>query len=540
MGLWTNIRKAIGDRIAGNPISAGERRFTALFPSLPQVPGNWTANRFELAGHFRGWPYVAIDTICREIAILPPTFARVVSAPAVRDRVEKSLRTGMSWDAALKLERLKLFSRPQKKKSLIHIQGNDEIEPFPTAHPAVKLFHKPNPHDYYWTFAYKIAMNLKLHGTAYIWDVRDHLGRPCELWPIPSHWVRDIPGRNRLIDGYEVWPASGYVPTDLGMGFYPGIVGGRARFDYSEMIVIRYPSPISHIDGYSPMQAVGPWVDISNNIDSSRVQTFMNGAFPGVVIEIDPMAGELSPEEGERLKAKILAEWTGVRHTKRPVVLTKGITLKPFTQATSELEYNQSSEQMRSHLLATYKVPQSMVGLVEPSTFSNADAAKLNFYRSTMKPELSYWSQVFTHWGKEAFEDKDFIGYWPDPTPEDPDYILRRQDQGLRNGTTHPNEVREEQGKEPYEYGGDDPQISMGAHFVGWNTGQAPAMPGLPDPSQQPEAGQVGGEQEPGQVPQPDADPNAAAQPAAPSGQEPVDANAIIQNLLAGGKNAPA
>lgn len=532
MGLVHNVRKAIGNFIAGGKPSPGELKFTSLFPSLPTVPGNWTANRYELAGHFRGWPYVAINAIAQEIACMQPTIANVIKQNQVKDRVSKALRDGtLPRSEILRFERAKYLTRFQKQKSLVQVHGTDEIQPVDSSHPLVQILKKPNPHDTYWTFAYKLSMWLELTGSAYIWDVRDQLGRPCELWPIPSHWVREVPGQRQLIDGYDVWPASGYVPTDMGMGFFPGVIGGRARFGFNEVIAVRYPSPISHIDGYSPMQAIGKWVDVANNMDDSRVQTFANGAFPGVVIEMDPMAGELSPEEGERFKAKILAEWTGVRHTKRPIVLSKGVTLKPFTQPTSELEYNQSSDQMKNHLLAAYRVPQSIAGLVEESTYANAEAAQLNFCRRTIKPKLSLISQIGTEWAKKAYRDDSMLWFWPDPTPEDPDLLLRRQEMMWRTSSTWSNEIREEYGLEPMPKGGDDPPMGMGQTFVGWNSGGAPPMPGAEMQQQQDPNSQ---QQDPNAQPE--------AEPAAPDPNAPVDANDIIQKLLngGGGKNAAA
>lgn len=474
----------------------GERRFVSMFPTImggSGIAANWSSDRYRQVNQFRDNVYIPINVAATEAAQLPPTVAHVVPADEKDEAVQKALRRG-GVDLADRTRR-KYLHRGQKRKALLHVQGDDEVRPVEADHRLARIFKRPNPLDCYWTWAYKISMYLDLSGVCYLWVVPNRLGEPCALWPLPPHWVREIPGdgrSGRLIDAYEVRPVMGYMATEFGGGWFPGMSGGQqAVFKRHEVIAIKYPSPVHYTDGYSPLSAIGPWIDVASNIDSARLYAFKNSAFPGVVLEVDPQIEDPGPEEIERWKAAIENQWQGVRNNKRPVVLAPGLKLVPFTPATSvEMEYMQSHDQMRNNIFAAYGMSQSVAGITENTTYANADAGRLNFYRGRMGPKMSLIGQVLTFWAQEAFDDEQLNIFWNKPTPEDPELELKRQDQDLRTGCTHVNEVREERGKEPYEYGGDNPTLALGLHEVPWATGEEdPAM----QAAEQQQAGAAGG-----------------------------------------------
>lgn len=518
----------------------GEHRWLDAFPSLMAgSPTNWTGDRLKQSMQFKDWPYIAIHAAAQEAAIRPPTVAQVVPADEKEQAVQKALRMG-GVDLARRVRR-KYLNRGQKRKALIHVQGDDEVRPVQQDHPLVQIYRSPNPLDKcYWTWAYKLSMYLDLTGSAYLRVFRNQMGEVSALWPIPSHWVREVPGdkeSGKIIAKYEVRPAMGFVATDWGMGWFPGtITGGCVQWDEKDVIAFRYPSPISYIDGYSPLSAVAPWIDCSSSIDMSRVFAFRNNSMPGVVVTFDKDMNDPGPEEIERIKVRIEQEWQGVRNNKRPVVLTPGAVLAPFQQNTAvEMEYHQSADQMASNILSAFGVGKSLVGITELTTYANADAASLNFYRSRMKPRMALIGQILSPWSQEAFDDKTLHTFWPDPTPEDPELKLRMEDQDLRTGVRTINEVREERGYEPYEYGGDNPLLPMGLHEIAWKTGQEdPIMQQIEQQAQQP-PGSAPGSAAPPPVGGGGDDP--ADQPAAQGGQ-PVGDDFDIQQLLSGGKQA--
>lgn len=511
MGLFSWIT----DRFSGRSVtkSAGEKRLIEFIGQgwNPHRPRQWSSDRYELPTHYTGWNYVAIRAIAEEIAGQTPSVARIVDQKQLARKVEKSLRDAKSRSERASIEqwyKSAVLPKHMKRKALAHLQDSDELMPVGSSHPLVRLLKNPNPPDVAWTFQFKLAMHAEIHGVDYVWKVPNAMGKPCQLWAIPPHWVREIPGEDELIEAYEIRPTDVSLPSHFaghwGIG---GAAVGRKPIPAKQMIRTAYPSPFNFVDGYSPLQAMGAWTDVADGIDRSKAQHFVNGAFPGVALEMDKDFGEPSAEEVDRIKAKIAAEWSGVKNHRKVVVLVPGLRMVPVTQTSVEMDYVNSGNQMRDWQLAGHRVGPTMAGLAEQTTYAASQAARANFYHSTIRPKLMLRGQTWTEQLAADF-DENLCIYWPDPTPDDPEFRLRRAQVYLPLGVTHVNEVRDEEGWEPYQHGGDDPVQSMGAQTVPWNTGEQPepppgmGMPGMPGMmpgmEQQPQPGM---EQQPGQPP---------------------------------------
>jgi len=450
---------------------------------------NWGANntaafnqwgKQELIRHFTGWNYVAIKAIAEEMAKLSPCVAMKADGHEARSEYKKSLSRCRSYaerDALRDEYRKSFLPHHRRCKALAHLQESDELKPVSHDHPLSRLLRNPNGPDVSWTFWYKIAMYLELTGTSYIWAPPSKLDdKPRQMWVLPSHWVYEIPGEEKLIGSYEIRPSYALMPQEqslFGAGWFPG-VGGTSRIDEEQVIRIALPSPCSIVDGYAPVAAINTWIDVSNNIDRSRVATFKNAAFPGVALEMEKDVASPTPEEMERVKAEFAARYQGVINTGVPAILYPGIKIVPLTRTNVEMDYAASSDQMRGNLMAAHRVPQSIAGLVETSTFANAAAAKANFYDSCMTPKLMLIGQVMTEKLARRW-DENLVVYWEDPAPNDPEMRLRKYDTMVRGMAATPNEWREAEGMPAWSHGGSDPiGNQMGAQPLGWATGEDP------------------------------------------------------------------
>lgn len=501
MSLTGNLIKSIG----GLFTKSRRDRVVELVPNYMASANtsyqfNWA--RSEFINAYRGWNYVAIKAICEEIAGLSPSIMKREDGREVHEQYRKSIKAA-TWEerAAITESHRRLYlSKSMKRKALANLQDSDELKPVSHDHPLCKLLRKPNPSDVSWTFWYKVFMYLELTGASYIWKAKNRLGRTTQLWVVPSHWVFEFPDREgeKLIGYYEIRPSVGVYPLDTGYGagWFPG-GGGSERRPADQFIKIAYPSPYTLVDGYAPVQAIGTWIDVSNNIDRSRVQKFANGAFPGVVLELDKGITD-PPDEaaGERIRTAFAETYQGVRNTGKPAILGPGMKMVPYGQTSVEMDYTNSADQSRGNLMAAHRVPQSIAGIVELSTFANAAAAKSNFYSSCIKPKLVLTGQKLTEELANEY-DEDLIAYWnePEAANADPDFKLKADDTRLKNQTKTPNEVREDNGDAPWEHGGDDPMGSPGMQPIPWNTGEEPMqMPGMqpggmPGQEQQPQDG---------------------------------------------------
>lgn len=229
MSWYTPLASLFGTKAARKP--RGERAsgkgppWIFSHPSGTPLVGGWTDSRIEQVRHFKHWAYVAINRIANQVAQSRPnvSVARDTSRP-------DTIGTPERW-----------LSRPLRNKALVPLQLHEELEPVPCDHPLVELLTDANPYDSGFDLWYETILYLYLTGSAYWWAPKNRAGLPMELWCIPSHWVWPIPGKQRVVDVYQVRPVEGvYIGVNL---------------PAEDVIHFRFKSPVSKIDGYSPLSA---------------------------------------------------------------------------------------------------------------------------------------------------------------------------------------------------------------------------------------------------------------------------------------------
>lgn len=465
--------------------SQGERKIVALMPSLGWMPVSWSANRHELVGHMRGWTYVATHAFAEALAEQVPQLAIVEDETSVRETLTKAwfskrnLRADGSLDRMRQAKRVararaKYLGRMRRKKAMAQIQEGDELVPLPATHRLCRLIRKPNPRHSWWDVGYMLAMWKRLAGGAYIYKHPGNDGKPSGLWPLPPNWLRPLGGalHGKLIDRYEVRPAFIAAAAELGIGWMLG-AGGGDTIPAEQIITIGYPHPTHYLDFYSPLTAGAEWVECAEAIDASRIATFQNGAYPGVMLEIDPEMADPLPEDMDRLKAKVKAAYSGVKNRGEPVILDKGITMKPWNLTAVEMDYVASARDLRDNQLALHRTGGSIVGLAEQTTFASMIASRANYYQGMIRPNLVHLGLALTNGLCADFADEgNIVCYFDDPTPKDPAQLNADIQADSQIGAITVNEVRAERGREPYPYGGDDPCLPMGVAPMPWATGQ--------------------------------------------------------------------
>jgi len=466
-----------------------------------------TYNRINQVQAYRGWGYVAIDARASESACLTPKVCRIVDGNQVEEDYRKSLRQAKSLEeahAVREARRRRYLSKSMRRKAIAHVQDSDEMEQVSSNHPLVRLLQNPNAPDVAYTFSYRIYMYLRIHGVAYIWTVPNMLGRPVQLWCVPPSWVYEYPtdvnGRetDKLIGSYEFRPMNS-VPGqayEMGMGWLGGASGNR-RVDESEVIKIAYVNPGSLTDSWSPMQATSSWTDTSNAIDATRVQTLYHGAYPGVVLQLDKEV--LKPDMGdlERIKEKFEEKVAGVRNFRKAYVLAPGLTIAPSPwQSSVELDHVNSATQIRDWQLAAHRVGPTIAGITEQTSFAADTAARAGFYQGTLKSDLTLVGQVLTEKLAKRFGE-DLCIYYEDPTPSDLDFKLKKVEVLSRLSANTPNEIREDFGEDPFEFGGDNPVSGLGSQELPWATGELSAMPPIEEGGFPQEGGEDAGQSDP-------------------------------------------
>ena len=435
-----SIRKGIGERV----FSAGNYGYGG-FGGYGWGQGGEGGNRVEQVRHFKHWSFIAIRAICNRAAGLEPMAAHVSSGRQPRGYAERR------------------FSEYVCRKSLGAVRPHEQAIPIGDQHPLARLFRKPNAWDTSGELWYEVFLFLELCGIVYLWGppseygLRTGLMTPAELWVIPSQWVRPRWG-DKGAEEYFVTPTPG---------------GRTWMIPPSEIITLRYKSPLSKIDGHAPQQAGSEWIDAAESVDRTRFWSFKNAAMPAGAIELDQQYADPDDAELDRIYDKVFARLQGENNYGRPVILPPGAKFVPLTIGPPELSFIQSAEQLRDFTLALFQVPKEIAGIQPAGSEISWYAPLRQFVENCLGPKLHYLGEALTRFLAPRYSD-DLRIWWEDPTPDDPEKLNRDLALAAVHGQVTSAEFRASQGREPFSEEEEAKYSKLGAQQQ-----QPPKAPGM-------------------------------------------------------------
>lgn len=387
---------------------------------FPYYSNAWTDSRIELSRHFKHWVYVAVSTIAEQVATQRPNISYVTTPSSPQER--------------------SLLGR-SRQRAITSLQSHQDLKPVETSHPLCRLLNDPNDPDVSYDLWYETFMFLGLTGSAYWYVHRNNLGLPDALWVIPSHWMWPVPSKDRVVDHYEMRPTEGnYL---------------RKVFAADEIIHFKLKNPISRLDGYSPLTAIGQWVDVEEAVSTAQWHAYNNGTFPTLAIQFDNDIEDPDSETLNRIEAKFISRLSGPTRSNKPLFLPPGVTAKPLTIVPNQMVFGETADKTRDKILSAYKVPHVLAGDSTKMTYGSILAAQMGFCTFNLRPKFEYIGQVVTE--KLArpyydYEDTSIKVWFEDRTPDDPTSRDNEIKTSLLCGAITPNEVRAMYGREPLPY----------------------------------------------------------------------------------------
>ncbi len=387
-GLWKGLRPAA-------PKPAPPRAAALFAPPFGHPAGWWRDDPAEQLRNYQSWVYAAVNAVAQE---------------AARQRPYLYVNTG---------------------------QADHEQVPLPHTHPLCRLLDHPNPWLTPWELWYLTVVYLELTGNCFWYvapqsagDVR--LGTPGELWLIPTPWVRVVPDAREYVRAYQVTPPGAPAET----------------FGPDEVIHLKYPNPLDPHYGLSPLQANALTVDANTELLKSRYQTFLAGPRPGVVLSTEQT---LSDQTVARLEERLQARLGGRENWHRPLVLEQGLKASPWTLTPAEMDFLNSSKMTRDEILAVFRVPPPITGIVE-NLGLGADiwfGARVMFCEGTLQPKLDLLGQVLTRDLGRRY-GPDVAVSFPDCSPRNQDQRRKDDELDARLGLRTFNEIRRGRGLDPF------------------------------------------------------------------------------------------
>ncbi len=404
-----------------------------------------SGDRREQALHYRQWTYIAVRAIANRVAGLTPNIAHVAGPHGPATKTVHVTR-----------------------KSLGSARVGEQLAHCGDEHPLVRLFANPNPWDTSFDLWFELVMFLELCGIAYLWcppseyGLRSGLNTPSELWVVPSHWM---------------WPR--YDKEGISHYHCVPVPGGQFfTLPASEIIPLRYKSPVHKIDGWSPLQAGSEWSDAAESIDRSRFHQFKNGAFPLGAVELSEQYTDPTDAELESIYAKFFARLQGEHNYGKPIITPPGVKYTPLNINPAEMAYVESAEQLCTWVLSRHGVPKEIVGLQPIGNDLSWYAPMLQFDKNTLGPKLQYLGQALTQFLCPRYGPGLRI-WWDDPAEDNPEARARKIELLMGQGLVTPAEVRSEFGYPPMSPEDEAKYCKLGKPDPPPAPSPVPAIPGV-------------------------------------------------------------
>ena len=325
---------------------------------------------------------------------------------------------------------------------LYRVRGNKKTEI--TSHYILDLLQMVNPIMNGYDLKEATTIYLELVGSAY-WLLLGEGRYPSGIWVMDSARVLIRSTQEKIIDHYE------YLLKN----------GEKKKIPPEKVVRFAYTHPMNPIKGYSPAQASSYEFDILNSMNLYEKNLFDNfGQLGGIIY------GAKNVDEIKRLKEQWKKAHQGVEKTGLPEFLVGDLKYEK-AQSIKDLLLDNMRKVHREELLGVLGVPPSKLGLTEHTNRANAETNDYTFNKEKIEPILKKIESKLNEQFTPIFGN-DLILKFENIIPADKQFNLQKNTLYVKNGIYTINEVREEEGKPPVDWG-DEPPAPKGG-LLGMDT----------------------------------------------------------------------
>jgi len=250
-------------------------------------------------------------------------------------------------------------------------------------------------------FRYRLSSQLLL-GTrgAFIEKVRGRDGRIVGLNLLPPQSTSPIPHPKTFVSGYEV-----SMPY-----------GEKIFLKPEDVCWIRRPHPLDPYLSLTPLESAGVAVEIENLAKLYNRNYLINDGRPGGLLVL---RGEIDDDDKEELRSRFRGNLSRAGHTS-VISSDDGVDYVDTSANPRDAAYIQMRQITKEEILASFGVPESVIGNASGRTFSNASEEIRVFWMETMLPHLEVLAKALDELDDDYYIDFD--------TEEVPILMLYRQE----------------------------------------------------------------------------------------------------------------
>jgi HK97 family phage portal protein len=219
------------------------------------------------------------------------------------------------------------------------------------------------------------AMQLLLHGNAFVQVLQDGEGMPAELFALRPERVavEAGPGGWPAAYRYKVGEAASRIAARDGLG-RPGLAHLRAAH------------PLDDHYGLGCLGAAGAAVAVHNAAAKWNKALLDNGARPSGALVSDGEESALSDEQFARLKSELETAFSGADNAGRPLVLDGGFKWQAMSLSPADMDFAGLKAAAAREIALAFGVPPMLLGLPGDATYANYKEANRALWRLTVLP----------------------------------------------------------------------------------------------------------------------------------------------------------
>lgn len=314
-------------------------------------------------------------------------------------------------------------------------------------HPTHQLLQHMNDHDTQKTFLKRLLLFLYLGNVAYVEKVYTSRGVLTELQLLRPDKVKTITGKEL---------------DDTKYRYEPGGSNQMTEYMMNEIIPIRFQDPSSRVKGFSPLHALAYIVDSDNEQTEMIMSVLKNGGVPGSILTTDQ---DIDDYQAQAIRKSFDRLTSGAKRGST-TLLPFGIGYERFGSNLKDLEASSLRKLTEAQILSALGIPLPVFGGpsgTEASTYDNMRTAMKIFWRQTIIP-LQSMLEDFLNNDADLMSSKDkslglkikFDRTKVEALKEDQDLLSTRARENWKAGIMTLNEVRQANGLEPVNEGGDE------------------------------------------------------------------------------------
>lgn len=304
-------------------------------------------------------------------------------------------------------------------------------------------------------------LSLDLTGDAFWFLERNGLGAPIKYWPIPAHWVADLPMLQRpsFRLSYKAW---------------------QAEIPETEMIWIHEASPHNPYGrGHGIMQALADEVSADEFASKHVGQLFFNRASPEFVL-MDKEATDVELDVHEHAWNSRLR---GLYKAMKPYFTNRTLEFwQPAQQNLENLTLVPLRLFERDIQLQTWGIPPEQLGITTSSNRATAETSDYIFESRVVRPRRTFLAEELSLKLAPMYDERIEVSFF-DTSPRDKEHALKVM---IANPSAFTiNEWREQAKAEPLsEEFGKARKVMLSDYYTvdPMDTESRPGQPGMATP----------------------------------------------------------